>query len=190
MVGRTRTQINTAKDVDHDVVIGIGFLTSYEHMGMAYLECREGCKCKRKELQGMIDVKASQTDWCAELSVAVVSCGGKCGVATPQAPRPYLRHSNGGPRHVLLSTVQAVHMLRECDALISHIDALSISCAGCSTPCRGTRTAFCRSASRTRRSVTRTNSRYVRKCSPCCRCTNECSVSACGWACAREHAAD
>ena len=56
-------QINTKKDVDHDVVIGIGFLTSYEHMGMAYLECRSGCKCKRKELQGMIDVKASQTDW-------------------------------------------------------------------------------------------------------------------------------
>ncbi len=67
---RFAAQINTAKDVDHDVVIGIGFLTSYEHMGMAYLECREGCKCKRKELQGMIDVKASQTDWCAGVSVS------------------------------------------------------------------------------------------------------------------------
>ena len=66
-------QINTKKDVDHDVVIGIGFLTSYEHMGMAYLECRSGCKCKRKELQGMIDVKASQTDWCA-FRTTVESC--------------------------------------------------------------------------------------------------------------------
>ena len=60
-------QINSKRDGDHDIVIGIGFLTSYEHMGMAYLECRSGCECKRKTLQGMIDVKASQTDWCANL---------------------------------------------------------------------------------------------------------------------------
>ena len=53
--------------MDHDIIIGIGFLTSYEHMGMAHVECRSGCKCKRKELQGMIDVKASQTDWCGPL---------------------------------------------------------------------------------------------------------------------------
>ena len=58
-------QINTKKETAHDVVIGIGFLTSYEHMGMAYLECRSGCKCGKKTLQGMIDVHASQTDWCA-----------------------------------------------------------------------------------------------------------------------------
>ena len=65
-----RAQINSKKGGDHDVVLGIGFLTSYEHMGMAYLECRSGCKCKRKTLQGMIDVKASQTDWCAKIGSA------------------------------------------------------------------------------------------------------------------------
>lgn len=43
--------------------IGLGFLISYQHMGVALLECTEGCTCRKKEYSSHHPNKVSVTSW-------------------------------------------------------------------------------------------------------------------------------
>lgn len=45
------------------MTIGLGFLISYQHMGIALLQCIEGCECRPKEYSFQHPNKVSITSW-------------------------------------------------------------------------------------------------------------------------------
>lgn len=54
----TKTYRGTSK-----VLIGVGILRSYEHMGIAELTCVSGCECEPSLMDGHWDSRTSQSEW-------------------------------------------------------------------------------------------------------------------------------
>lgn len=56
------------------VLIGIGILKSYEHMGIAEMSCVSGCECEPLLMDGQWESKTSQSEWQYASGPLLFSC--------------------------------------------------------------------------------------------------------------------
>lgn len=68
--------MTTLAGYEGNVVMGVGYLQSYEHMGMFKVECVSGCKCEGSPqlLPHPMLFRSANEVWCSVISTTVLHC--------------------------------------------------------------------------------------------------------------------